>query len=173
MSTVVTLAQRWNIRAEDDVLPTPPDGFCFFYDIMATGDQSNWCWRVSPLGFQSDRDREQAETRLARQWKTMLIDRYIAAGQLREASRLSQAGSAGYQTDENLFTLTALLNTQIELLSLSHPDVRTIAYGEGALVRIGHMVMIDPCNAATDHFVCLRAPQDAVVQGLPVHSSLG
>ena len=75
------------------------------------------------MGFQSDRDRELAETRLARQWKTMLIDRYNATGQLREASRLSQAGSAGYPTDENMFTLAAILNIQIEVHSLSHPDV--------------------------------------------------
>ena len=47
----------------------------------------------------------------------MLIDTYNATGQLREASRLSQAGSAGYPTDENMFTLAALLNIQIELNS--------------------------------------------------------
>ena len=69
------------MTAEQILLPTPPDGYCLFYSVMAAGDQDNWRWKRSALGFSADRNSEKAETSLARKWKTEKTNKYFWARQ--------------------------------------------------------------------------------------------
>ena len=55
------------------VLPTPPDGNCSFYSLMASRRLATWTFQRSHLGFLNDRKRERAEEVEARDLRLQLI----------------------------------------------------------------------------------------------------
>ena len=95
---IVDLSQQWNIRVENIIHPTPPDGNCLLYSIMACRKPDSWRHGRSALGFLSDRIQEQVEKEEAKNIKDSLIEHHEQLGNMAEASRLRLAGLKDIQT---------------------------------------------------------------------------
>ena len=157
-STIERIAQQTVsscIRPEKLILQTPPDGYFLFYSIMAARDPDGWRYKRSALGFLSDRTLERDEQAQARSMKCALIDQMRAVGDEAEAARLELPGAEGYPDIDNMQVLANMLSIRIELHSFSF-ELPVMTFGDGALVRIGHMQLLSDTDSSSGHFVALR-----------------
>ena len=96
--TLRNLARLWHREADSLVVPVPPDGSCLAYCLIAAGQRSEWMQDRQPNGF-NDGPREALDAAEARLMRDTVIALAEQQGDFDEASRLRQAGSAGYPTD--------------------------------------------------------------------------
>ena len=122
---------------------------------MAARDPDGWRYKRSALGFLSDRTLDRDEQAQARSMKCALIDQMRAVGDEAEAARLELPGAEGHPNIDNMQVLANMLSIRIELHSFSF-ELPVMTFGDGAVVRIGHMQLLSDTGSSSGHFVALR-----------------
>ena len=169
---IVDLSQQWNVRVENIFLPTPPDGNCLLYSIMACRKPDSWRHGRSALGFLSDRIQEQVEKEEAKTIKDSLIEHHEQHGNMAEASRLRLAGLKDRYPDiESVPILAEMFGLPIQLHSLTFDDSPTTTFGAGPLVNIGHLMLLNAEGDESGHLVALRDTEPAGSYGVPQATS--
>ena len=169
---IVDLAQRWNVRVGNIILPTPPDGNSSLCSILACKKRDSWRHHRSALGFLSNRLQEQMEKKETRNTKNALIAQYEQLGNTAEANRLRLSGSEGYPDIESVPILAEMFGLRIQLHSLTFDDAPAQTFGEGTVVHIGHMMLLNTQGVASGHFVALRDTEPEGSYGVPLEVAI-
>ena len=134
------LAAKLGVHSADLLIPTPPDGLCFYHTLNAHALRETWMDGRLPSGFHSDRRVVTTDKQAAVALKERGLDFMLDRGEHARVHRLQLPGADGYPRDDDMQFFAEHLALRIHLFDLVAFNTPPALIGDhGPLVRIAHV----------------------------------